>query len=483
MACSWPLAVVPRNELLFVPLGGSGEIGMNLNLYGYDGRWLMVDCGITFDNSHGPTDIHMPDPRFIAEQRDRLVGLVITHAHEDHIGAVVHLWEQLECPVYATPFPAAVLRRKMREAELDHVLELHVVETSSSLTLDPFELTFIGVTHSTIESSAVVIETPLGRVFHTGDFKLDPDPLVGPVTESEAIRAWGERGLLAVVGDSTNATKEGRSGSEGELRRSLIDVFARFEHRIAAACFASNIARVQTLVEIATKLERHPIVVGRSLHRMIGAARKTEYLPTFEHEVSSRDFGYLPPSKVFLICTGTQGEPGAALTRMSSNDHPDVFLERNDAVVFSSKIIPGNEEPIGKLHERFRRKRLSVVSEREAFVHVSGHPARDELRTLYAWTQPRVVVPVHGEQRHMEAHAALARECGIEHSLVPFNGAVVRLAPGPAEIVGKVHAGRVMLDPSSRDHGVVSLEEGSRKRRRPPPREPRRRERASSRRR
>lgn len=436
------LVVTPANELLFVPLGGSGEIGMNLNLYGHDGRWVMLDCGITFDQARGRTDIHTPDPSFIVERRRSLEGLVITHAHEDHLGAVVHLWPLLECPVYATPFPAAILRKKLQEADLDLDIPIHVIDPRGSFELGPFRLTYVPMTHSTVESSAVVIETPLGIVFHTGDFKLDPDPLVGPTTDIDGIERWGARGILAVVGDSTNATKEGCSRSEGELRRRLVTRLEHFEQRIAVACFSSNIARIQTLVQIAESLDRHPIILGRSMRRMISAARETNYLDRFSTEVSVRDYGYLPPSRVMLICTGSQGEPGAALTRIAYNDHRDVILEADDAAVFSSKIIPGNEVPIERVHERFRRRQVQVVSEQDEFVHVSGHPARDELRRLYAWTQPRIAVPVHGEDRHMQAHAALARECGVEHALVPFNGAVIRLAPNRPEIVRRVHASR-----------------------------------------
>ena len=434
------------NELVFVPLGGSGEIGMNLNLYGHAGKWLMIDCGISFDSSHGTTEVVMPDPEFIARRRDSLLGLVVTHAHEDHLGAIAYLWRHLRCPVYATPFPAEILRRKLHEAGLTHDVPLHEIPTSGQLSLAPFELRFVDVTHSTVESSAIIIDTPLGTVVHTGDFKLDPDPLVGPVTDAEVLRRCGERGVLAAISDSTNATKEGRSQSEGELRPSVLDVLGRFDRRIAVACFASNIARIATFIEIARQLDRHPIIAGRSLLRMIAAARRTGYLPRFETEVAPRDIGYLPPSKVMLICTGTQGEPGAALSRISTNDHREVFLERGDAAVFSSKIIPGNEQPIDALHRRLRRNGVNVVGEHDAFVHVSGHPARDELRELYAWTRPQMVIPVHGERRHMEAHAELAIQCGVPQSLVPFNGAVVRLAPGPAEIVGKVHAGRLRLD-------------------------------------
>lgn len=418
---------------------------MNLNLYGHDGRWVMLDCGITFENERGRTDVVMPDPHFIAKRREQLLGIVLTHAHEDHLGAVAHMWEELQCPVYATPFTAAVLRRKLRDLELDADVPLHEIPLSGNLRLGPFTFHFINVTHSTVESSAIVIETPLGAVLHTGDFKLDPDPLVGPTTDAEALRRWGDRGLLAVVADSTNAPKLGASRSEAELRTHLLDRLEAFRGRIATACFASNIARIQILVDAARRLDRHPIIVGRSLHRMIAAARRTGYLGYFDHEVAVNDFGYLPPQKVFLICTGTQGEAGAALSRIAHGDHPEVALESGDTTVFSSKIIPGNEAPIEALHRRLRQRGVEVVSEREEFVHVSGHPPQDDLRQLYAWTRPPLVVPVHGEARHMEAHAALALECGAQQAIVPFNGAVVRLAPGPASIVDRVPAGRVLV--------------------------------------
>lgn len=436
--------VTPKNELLFVPLGGSGEIGMNLNLYGHDGRWLMLDCGVGFTRTARSTRVVMPDPAFIEQRRDALDGIVITHAHMDHIGAVVDLWPRLRCPVYATPFSAAVLRPRLENAGLLGDVELVEVPTGGQQTVGPFELTFVGVTHSTVESNAVVVTTPLGSVLHTGDFKFDPNPCLGGVTEAERLRAWGEKGLLAVVGDSTNALSEGHSTSEGSLRAELPQVFDRFRGRIATGCFSSNLARIQTLVNIARSLDRHPVILGRSIRSMVSAARATGYLDTFEAEVDSRDFGYLPPSKTFLICTGTQAEPRAALSRIAVGEHPDVILERGDAVVFSSKIIPGNEAPIEDLHHRLRRLGTEVVSEREAFVHVSGHPKRDELRELYDWTRPAVAVPVHGEEAHMRAHAELAREAGVPRAVVPFNGAVVRLAPGRPRIVGQVRAGRLV---------------------------------------
>lgn len=431
-------------ELYFVPLGGSGEIGMNLNLYGHDGRWLMVDCGIAFTRERGGTDVIMPDPRFIERRRDRLEALVITHAHEDHLGAVVRLWDRLRCPIYATPFAAAVLRRKIAEADLGGAISLTAVDRNAPLELGPFTLRFFDVTHSTVESQAVVIETPLGKVLHTGDFKLDPNPLVGPTTDLDGIEAAAGDGFLAAVSDSTNATKETSSRSEGEVAGSLERQIGEARGRVAVACFSSNIARVKTLVSLAERLDRHPILLGRSLLRMISSAREVGYLDMFDTEVPPRDFGYLPPSKVMLICTGTHGEPGSATDRISRKDHRDVSLDKGDLVLFSSKIIPGNEDTVEVLHANLRGHGYRVVSEREAFVHVSGHPGRPELRRVYERARPRVVVPVHGEARHMSAHGDLAESMGLG-SVVPFNGAVVRLAPGPAQIIDTVEIGRLRI--------------------------------------
>jgi len=438
------------DDLLFVPLGGSGEIGMNLNLYGHDGRWLMVDCGIGFSQESGTTEVIMPDPRFIERRRDRLEAIVITHAHEDHLGAVPHLWTRLRVPVYATPFAAAVLRRKLSEAQLLHEVPLIEIDRDAPLELGPFTLRFVDVTHSTVESQAILVETPLGTVLHTGDFKLDDQPLVGPKTDFDALEAAGGRGILAVVADSTNATKAVASRSEGELRESLASQLADVgDRRIAVASFSSNIARVATLLEIADRLERHPVFVGRSLLRMVAAARECGYLPPGEQEVHPRDFAYLPPARTMLICTGTQGEPGSATDRISRDDHRDIALDPGDLVLFSSKIIPGNEDPIARLHANLRQRRYEVVSELEGFVHVSGHPGQPELRRVYELTRPQVVVPVHGEPHHMSAHAELAQSMGLA-AVVPFNGAVVRLAPGPAEVFDVVENGRLTLERDNR---------------------------------
>ena len=437
-------------DLLFVPLGGSGEIGMNFNMYGHDGRWLIVDCGIAFTQDNGKTEVIMPDPKFAAQRRDSLEGIVITHAHEDHLGAVVHLWKQMRCPVYATPFAAAVLRAKLVEAKLDNDVPLIVVDREALLELGPFSMQFVDVTHSTIECQAILITTPVGTVLHTGDFKLDDAPGLGPTTDLAAIEAAAERGILAVVCDSTNATKETATRSEGELRKALIErLDAVGPVRIAVACFSSNIARIDALIKIAERLDRHPILLGRSLVRMVQSARSTGYLPEFPTEVSPQEFGYLPPSKTMLICTGTQGEPGSAMDRIARGDHRQIVLDRGDVVLFSSKIIPGNEASIERVHGQLGGHGVSVVSEKDAFVHVSGHPGRPELRRLYALARPSVVVPVHGEDRHMVAHAELATSMKIP-SVVPSNGAVVRLAPGPPQIVDTVEAGRLSVPQRSR---------------------------------
>lgn len=434
----------PR-ELFFVPLGGSGEIGMNLNLYGHDGRWLMIDCGITFEQENGVTHVLMPDVRFAHKRRKQLEALVITHAHEDHLGAVVHLWDQLQCPVYATPFAAAVLRRKIGEAEIEGDLDLRIIDCNAPLELGPFTLDFIDVTHSTVESQAILVGTPVGTVLHTGDFKLDPDPLVGPATDLAALGKAADRNIVAAISDSTNATKDTSSRSEAELRDALVRRLERVKSgRIGVACFSSNIARINTFIEMAVHLERHPVLLGRSLRRMVGCARETEHLTESEPEIEVRDFGYLPPSKLMLICTGTQGEPGSAMDRISRDDHRDISFERGDLVLFSSKIIPGNEDGVERLHSQLRSRGVEVVSEKEEFVHVSGHPGRPELRRVYDLAQPASIVPVHGEERHMTAHAELATEMGLP-SVVPFNGAVVQLVPGPPKVIDKVEHGRTRV--------------------------------------
>ncbi len=435
-------------ELLFLPLGGSGEIGMNLNLYHHAGKWLMVDLGITFSHHDVPgVDVLMPDIAFIEERAADLVGLVVTHAHEDHVGAVPYLWPRLRCPVYTTGFTASVLRRKLREMDkpIDEEVPINEIPLGGRFSVGPFDIELITLTHSIPEPEALVIRTGAGAVLHTGDWKLDPDPLVGPLADEAALRRIGDEGVLAMVCDSTNVFRPGHSGSEGELRKSLLELVKKQTRRVAIACFASNIARLETIAEVARGTGRHAALVGRSLWRMYDAARENGYLldAGFLHPAEA---AYLPPEKVVLACTGSQGEPRAALPRIIADDHPDVVLERGDSVIFSSRIIPGNERDIFRLQNRLVELGIDVITEEDHFVHVSGHPNREELVRMYQWVRPRVAVPVHGEVRHIREHAALARECQVQRAVEARNGAMIRLAPGPAEVVGEVPSGRLALD-------------------------------------
>jgi ribonuclease J len=437
------------NELLFLPLGGAGEIGMNLNLYGYAGKWLMVDLGVTFgDDSVPGIEVVMPDPGFIVERKDDLVGLVLTHAHEDHIGAVPYLWRRLKCPIYATAFTASVLRRKLAEAGLERQARITEIALSGRFDLAPFQIELITLTHSIPEPNALVVRTPAGTVLHTGDWKFDADPLIGAVSDEAALRRIGEEGVLALIGDSTNVFRPGEAGSEAAVRESLIQLVGSFKERVAIACFASNVARLESVAVAAAANHRRVALVGRSLRRMDEAARENGYLRDTPAFLSEEAAGDLPRDQVLLLCTGSQGEPRAALTRIAQNNHPNIALEEGDAVIFSSRIIPGNEKAIGRLHDQLVRLGVHVLTEQSHFVHVSGHPARDELARMYAHVRPRVAIPVHGEMRHLVEHAKLARECQVPESLVIENGAVVRLAPGAVAVIDKVPVGRLGLDGS-----------------------------------
>jgi ribonuclease J len=434
-------------ELLFLPLGGCGEIGMNLNLYGHAGKWLMVDLGITFGKETTPgIDIVMPDPSFIVERRQDLVGLVLTHAHEDHIGAVPYLWPKLRCPIYATPFTAAVLRRKLSEANLLTEARITEIPMSGRFNVGPFEIELISITHSIPEPNAVVIRTPLGAVLHTGDWKLDPDPVIGPITDITALRRLGEEGVLAMICDSTNVLVEGSSGSEAEVRLSLDKLIGEYDQRIAVACFASNVARIESVTRAALAHGRHVGLVGRSLWRMVEAAQETGYLTGLPDFVEEGDIGHLPRERVLMICTGSQGEPRSALARIVRGEHADVTLEAGDVVIFSSRIIPGNEQAIGELHNGLIHRGVKIVTERDHFIHVSGHPARDDLADMYRWIKPKIAVPVHGELRHLRAHIELAQSCQVRQALLAENGTLIRLAPGPGETVGEEPSGRLGLD-------------------------------------
>jgi ribonuclease J len=435
------------DELVFLPLGGAGEIGMNLTLYGYGGEWLMVDCGVTFaDDSMPGLDVIMPDPDFIAGRSDRLAGLVVTHGHEDHIGAIPYLWKRFRCPIYATPFARALLYEKLVEAGLQNEIAITEVPLSGKFTVGPFEIELITLTHSIPEPNAVVIRTPLGTILHTGDWKLDPEPLVGATSDEAALRRLGDEGVLAMVCDSTNALRPGHSGSELAVRDSLIDLVGRYDQRVAVACFASNVARLESIAAAAVAHDRHVALVGRSLWRIYKAARDTGYLQNTPPFLSEDEAGYLPRDKALLICTGSQGEPRAALSRIAQGDHPHITLDEGDTVIFSSRIIPGNERSIGRLQNQLAKRGVEIVTEHDHFVHVSGHPAQDELTQMYQMVRPRIAVPVHGEARHLIAHAQLARDCQVPETVIAQNGAMVRLAPGPATVIDNVAVGRLVAD-------------------------------------
>jgi ribonuclease J len=440
------------DELIFLPLGGSGEIGMNLNCYGYgppDAReWIVVDCGVMFgrETATPGVDVIMPDVRFLEENRGDLLGIVLTHAHEDHLGAVAHLWPQLRCPVYATPFTARLLRGKLEEAGLEGKVKTKVVPLGGKLTLGPFEMELITLTHSIPEPNAVAIRTPLGTVVHTGDWKIDPEPLIGDATDITALRRLGEEGVLAMVCDSTNALVDGQSGSEADVRVALSRLIRELKGRVAVTCFASNVARLDSVAEAARDAGREIVLVGRSMHKMIEAARETGYLKNFPRVLDEEEALHIPADHILYLCTGSQGESRAALARIAQGNHPFVTLGKGDSVVFSSRVIPGNELEIFEMQNQLASLGVEVITEKDHFVHVSGHPARDELAEMYRWVRPQIAIPVHGETRHLTAHARLARELQVPQAVVVKNGDMVRLAPGRAAIIDEVPSGRLHLD-------------------------------------
>ena len=452
-----------REELLFVPLGGTGEIGMNMNLYGHDGKWLMVDCGITFGDASTPgIEVIMPDPAFIEERIEDLMGLVLTHAHEDHLGAVQYLWKRLRCPVYATPFTAAVLRRKLTETDFADQIPLQEVPMSGTFDVGPFNVELITLTHSIPEPNALVIRTANGTVMHTGDWKLDPDPLVGPTTDEKRLMEIGEEGVLAMICDSTNALSPGRSGSESEVRENLAEVVRDCKGAVAIACFASNVARMESAAKAALANGRRPALVGRSLWRMSDAAREAGYLQDLPAFLNDEEAANLPPDKTLLICTGSQGEPRAALSRIARCEHQRIELGEGDTVIFSSREIPGHEIGIGQLQNQLAQLGCDIITAGDREIHTSGHPNRDELADMYGWIRPRIAVPVHGEPRHLMAHAKLAQACQVPHGIVANNGMVIRLTTDGAEDIDSVFASRLALDGDR----IVPLDRGALRQRR-----------------
>jgi len=438
----------PEDELLFLALGGSGEIGMNVNLYGCRGQWLMVDLGMTFSGQEYPgVDLVFADLDFIEERAQDLIGIVLTHAHEDHIGAVPYFAGELGVPLYATPFTADLVARKLEEAGLLGKVELNIIpEDHGPLELGPFTVTYLPLAHSIAEGNAVLIETPHGRVFHTGDWKLDDEPIIGEPTPQEDLRAIGDDGVLALVCDSTNVFNPKPSGSEGAVHRAMMEEVARHTgKRVVVTTFASNVARLQTLGEVARETGRKICVAGRSLDRIIDVAQDNGYLADFPTPVDFDTAMRLPRGEVLILATGGQGEPRAALARMADSNHP-IELVAGDVVLFSSRQIPGNEIAIGRIQNQLAARGITMVTDRQAFIHVSGHPSRPELEALYSWLRPEILVPVHGEMRHMREQARVGKACGIPKQVVQSNGDLVRLAPGEPGVIAQVRSGRLVLD-------------------------------------
>ncbi|WP_298466648.1 ribonuclease J [uncultured Erythrobacter sp.] len=438
----------PENELLFLALGGSGEIGMNVNLYGCDGKWLMVDLGMTFSGNEYPgVDLVFADLEFIEERTKDLLGIVLTHAHEDHIGAVPYFAGELGVPLYATPFTADLVARKLEEAGLLGEVEINIIEEDhGKIDIGPFTVTYLPLAHSIAEGNALLIETPYGKVFHTGDWKLDEEPIIGEPTTEEELRAIGDDGVLALVCDSTNVFNPSPSGSEGAVHRGLMDEVAKHSgKRVLVTTFASNVARLQTLGEVARETGRQLCVAGRSLDRIIEVAQDNGYLADFPKPVDFDTAMGLPRGEVLILATGGQGEPRAALSRIADENHP-LELTRGDVVLFSSRQIPGNEISIGKVQNALAARGITMVTDRQSMIHVSGHPGRPELEALYSWLKPEVLVPVHGEMRHMLEQGRLGKECQIPHAVVQGNGDIVRLAPGDPGRIAQIHSGRLILD-------------------------------------
>ncbi|MDR3448309.1 MAG: ribonuclease J, partial [Alphaproteobacteria bacterium] len=426
--------------------GGAGEIGMNLSLYGTAGKWLMVDCGVTFgDDSTPGVDIIMPDISFIANNVDDLLGMVITHGHEDHIGAIQYLWPQLKCAVYTTPFTAELIRSKLGYVDLERTVRI-IQPKDGKFEIGPFKGEFIPVTHSIPEARMLALTTKHGTVLHTGDWKFDPDPIVGPPSDTERLKQLGGEGLMAVVGDSTNALVPGTSGSERGVQNEFIRLFGEIKQRVVVTCFASNIARLKSIAVAAQRNGRYITLAGRSLWRNAEIAEECGYLPEFNDFLSENEAMLSPRDKIVIVTTGCQGEPRAALCRIAVDDHPEIDLDAGDTVIFSSRDIPGNEKAIARLQNNLIARGLKILTPDDHPVHVSGHPAQEELTQLYQWTRPRLVLPVHGETRHQQEHARIAQECQVPHTLIPEDGQIIRLGPGVHEVVTEVQHGRWGLD-------------------------------------
>jgi ribonuclease J len=443
-----------QNELVFAPLGGIGEIGMNLSIYGFGDerrrQWIIVDCGVSFAaEEHLPgVDLILPDIRYLIEERKNILALVLTHGHEDHMGALIDLWPRLKVPIYATAFTAALFEARRASEPGAPEIPVQVLGADRHLTIGPFTIDFINVAHSIPESNALAIRSPAGTVLHTGDWKIDPTPLLGGPTDVAKLTALGDEGVLALIGDSTNAVREGRSPSESDVAKTLGELIRTAPRRVAVTTFASHVGRLRAVADAARAAGREVVVVGRAMERVVQVARETGYLDGAQEFRGMESYGYLPPDKVVALCTGSQGEPRAALARIAEDEHPEVTLSRGDRVIFSARPIPGNEKAIARVINGLVEQGVEVITDRTHLVHVSGHPRRDELLDMIRWVRPNVLIPAHGEALHLAEHAELARRAGVPQVLLCRNGDLVRLAPGPAEVIDQIPSGRLYKDGS-----------------------------------
>jgi ribonuclease J len=443
-----------QNELVFAALGGIGEIGMNLSIYGFGDerrrQWIIVDCGVSFaSEEHLPgVDLILPDIRYLIEERNNILALLLTHGHEDHMGALIDLWPRLKVPIYATPFTAALFEARRASEPGAPEIPVEVVPLGGHLQIGAFAIDFINVAHSIPESNALAIRTPTGTVLHTGDWKIDSTPLIGGPTDVAKLTTLGDEGVLALVGDSTNAVRDGRSPSEADVAKTLGELIRSAPRRVAVTTFASHVGRLRAVADAARAAEREVVVVGRAMERVVQVARETSYLDGVQEFRGIESYGYLPPEKVVALCTGSQGEPRAALARIAEEEHPDVALSRGDRVIFSARPIPGNEKAIARVINGLVEQGIEVITDRTHLVHVSGHPRRDELRDMIGWVRPKILIPAHGEALHLAEHASLARRAGVPQVLLCRNGDLVRLAPGKAEIIDQLPSGRLYKDGS-----------------------------------
>ncbi len=450
-----------KEEFIFCPLGGSGEIGMNMNLYAYGNpenrKWIIVDIGVTFADDTVPgIDLIYPDPGFIVDKKDDLLGLVLTHAHEDHIGAIAHIWPKLLCNIYATPFTSVLIKEKFKEKKIDIGNKLKTVELNGKVELGPFKIEFVTLTHSILEPNGLKIKTSAGTVLHTGDWKCDPNPLIGETINEKKLKEIGNQGVLAMICDSTNVFNPGRAGSELDVRKSLLKIMKTKKKRIIVTSFASNVARMESIFYCAEKTGRRLSLVGRSMHRIYKAAKQCGYLQNLIKPIDPREAKKISREKIVYLCTGSQGEPNGAMMRIANYIHPDVTIESEDTVIFSSKIIPGNEKKLYKMHNQLVKNNIEVVSEDNEFVHVSGHPNRQDLMDMYSWVKPNAIIPVHGEHRHMIEHINFAKEMQVPYPVQVENGDIVQLFPGDKpKVYDKAPVGRIYVD------GNVSVGEES----------------------